>query len=563
VAVISSLFRGAKSCCAACVVLVAGALAMAAPAAARDAYVANAGGGTVSVIDTSTNAAVATIPVGGEPVDVAISPNGSRAFVANKGADTVAVIDTATNTVVGTPIPLAAGSKPDGVAVTPNGQLVYVANSGNDTVSAIGTATNSVSGAPISVGSEPDGIAISPDGALVFVAQKGGNVSIVNAATRAVVGTVTDALAPSRIAIGPRGGRAFVTNSGESSVTAFNPANGAVIGGPIPVGLQPSGIAIAPNGVFAYAAALGGNTLTPIATSNNAASPAIAGFNAPAGVAIAPDGSQGYVANSGGGSVSVFSTATNSVTGSIATGATPTGVAVVPDQPPRASFLVTPQHRQVKKKLTFHAGASSDPDGRIVNYAWDFGDGKHAQGTTATRPHTYRKPGTYVATLVVTDNEGCSTEFVFTGQTASCNGSVVATATGTIVVANDKGPVLRLAGGRRQRVRGRINVFAQCPRESCVVHAGGVVVTTTMRRGIAVRGKRRLGSVRARLAAGAWGRLSLRVPPGARRGALRAMRSGGGAIARLNVVASGESGLRTKHTRYVSLVRPHAARRHR
>jgi hypothetical protein len=38
-------------------------------------------------------------------------------------------------------------------------------------------------------------------------------------------------------------------------------------------------------------------------------------------------------------------------------------------------------------------------------------------------------------TLTLTDNEGCSTSFVFTGQTASCNGSGVATVTKTVRVA--------------------------------------------------------------------------------------------------------------------------------
>jgi YVTN family beta-propeller protein len=556
--VLSSRLRGAI-CWAAL------ALAVAAPgASARNAYVANSGGASVSVLNLSTSAPAGTIPVGAGPSDVAIMPNGSFAYVTNETDGTVSVIATATNAVVGT-IPLAVGSKPRGIAIAPDGQAAWVANSGEDTVSVIATATNSVSGAPISLpgGSKPDGVAISPDGGSAFVAQQGGNVSIVSTSTRAVVGTVTDALTPSRIAVGPRGGRAFVTNNGGSSVTAFNPANGAVIGGPIPVGLQPSGIAIGPNGVFAYAAAFAGNTLTPIATATNAPSPAIAGFNAPVGVAIAPSGLQGYVVNSGGGSVSVFNTATNALSGSIPTGSTPAGIAIVPNQGPRASFLVTPQRRIVKRKLTFHAGASKDADGTIATYAWDFGDGKHAKGPQATRTHTYQRPGSYTVTLLTTDNEGCSNEFVYTGQTASCNGSAAASATGTIVVAGNKGPVLNLAGSMRQRIRGRLNVFAQCPQEPCKVSAGGRVAMTTLRRGRPVSGTRRIGSTKASLAAGQWGRLSLRVPPRVRRALRRALRSGGGANAQLSVVATGEGGIRTTRTRYIKLVGAHRRRGHR
>ena len=325
---------------------------------------------------------------------------------------------------------------------------------------------------------------------------------------------------------------------------------------PIPIGLNPSGIAVAPSGAFAYAAAQGGNTVTPIATSTNVASPVISGFNAPAGIAIAPDGAQGYVTNSGGGNVSIFRTASNSVTGSIATGAGPTGIAIVPNQGPSASFLVTPQRRFAKRRLTFQAGASRDPDGTVVNYAWDWGDGKRAQGTQTRRTHTYRRPGTYTVTLTVTDNEDCSNEMVFTGQTTSCNGTPAAVASTTITVLDPNGPALRLAGARRQRLRGRINVFALCPREACAVRAGGSVVTTTERRERTVRSKRRLVPSRVSLAAGTWSRLNPRLRRGVRRAAARALRSGGKATAKLTVVARDATGQRTVRRRTVKLFLP-------
>jgi len=558
-AVFSSRLRG--TICALGVVGACGVFA--ASAGARNAYVAN-GGGSVSVLNLSANAPAGTIPVESAPVDVAITPDGAFAYVTNSGSDSVSVISTASNSVVAT-VPLAVGSKPRGIAISPDGQTAWVANSGDGTASVIFTAANTLSGGPIilpgGVGSRPDGIAISPDGATAFVAQNANDVAIVNTATRAVVGTVVDTSGPSRIAVGPRGGRAFVTDSSSTSVTAFNPSGGAVIGGPIPVGATPSGIAVAPSGVFAYAAALGAGTVTPIATSTNATSPAFGGFNAPAGITIAPNGTQGYVTNSGGANVSVFSTASNSVTGSIATGAGPTGLAIVPNQGPTASFLVTPQRRFAKRRLTFQAGASRDSDGTIANYAWDWGDRKRAQGTQTRRTHTYSKPGTYTVTLTVTDNEGCSNELVFTGQTASCNGTAAAVASATITVIDSNGPALRLAGARRQRLKGRVNVFAICPREACAVRANGSVSMATERRGRTVRSKRRLRPSRVSLAAGQWSRLSLRIPPGVRRAAARALRSGGKATANLTVIAQDATGQRTVRRRAVKLFVPRRSTR--
>ncbi len=281
---------------------------------------------------------------------------------------------------------------------------------------------------------------------------------------------------------------------------------------------------------------------------------------------MAPNGNWGYVANSGGASVSTLvlggfkSTPLPAVVGSIATGANPSGLAIVPNQGPSAAFIVTPQRRLAKRKLNFQAGASNDPDGTIANYAWDWGDGKHVQGPQTRRVHRYAKPGVYTVTLTVTDDEGCSNEQVFTGQTVSCNGTPAAVFSKTITAIDPHGPAVRLAGGRRQRLRGRINVFALCPRESCSVRAHGVVVTKTKRRGGTVRHKRRIVPSRVALAAPSWRKLGLKVPRGVRRGVIRAIRSGGKATAKLTVIAQDATGQRTVRKRTVKLVIPRARR---
>ena len=536
------------------VVAIATFLAIAPGAMARSAYVANSGNGTVSVFDTASNVVFATIPVGGEPVDVAISPDGARAFVANRGDGSVDLIDVATNSQTGS---IPVGKEPLGIAVSPDGHRVYVSNFGDETVSTIDTATNSALGAPIEVGKEPDGVAVSPDGTRLFVAQRGGDVSIVDTSKDAVVGSLPDPRGPSRLAIVPNGGRGFVSDSGAASVTAFNPVNGTVLGPPFAVGSAPAGIAIGPSGDSGYVASPADGTVTPVDTSLGMLHEApIGGFPGATAIAIGPDGLRGYVTNGAGSTVSILDTAGKTSAGAIPVGAAPTGVAIVPDQAPQASFFVSPARRRAKKALTFHANGSKDPDGRIANYAWDFGDGSHLEGPQVTRVHRYKKPGSYLVTLAVTDDEGCSTAFVYTGQTASCNGSEVAVASTPIVVGDTAGPILRLAGPTRQGLGGWVKVRARCPFEPCGMRAHGVLVTSVESGGQTVSRTLRLGKAAALRPSRGWRKLRLRLPGRARRGAARALALGGEVKAKIAVVARDDDNETRLRQRKVKLVLP-------
>ncbi len=61
---------------------------------------------------------------------------------------------------------------------------------------------------------------------------------------------------------------------------------------------------------------------------------------------------------------------------------------------------------QTYEGITFDATSSYDPDGRIVNYTWDFGDG--ARSSRAVEQHYYTDDGSYKVTLTVTDNDGAT-----------------------------------------------------------------------------------------------------------------------------------------------------------
>ena len=72
------------------------------------------------------------------------------------------------------------------------------------------------------------------------------------------------------------------------------------------------------------------------------------------------------------------------------------------NQPPSASFT----WGATGLTASFNGSGSSDPDGSVTGYAWNFGDGSTGSGVTPS--HTYAAAGTYTAQLTVTDNQGAT-----------------------------------------------------------------------------------------------------------------------------------------------------------
>ncbi|MEU1232358.1 YncE family protein [Streptomyces sp. NPDC005828] len=290
---------------------------------------------------------VATIPVGANPVGVAVDVH-DHVFVANSGASTVSVINSVTNTVSAT---LNVGFHPESVATDPQFG-VYVANGGNGTVSAFDrfhalVATVVVGGPPgppapdtlrvavdhlmsrayvanrrldrvsiIGISSDPPalsvdftevegplGVAVDPVSHRVFVTQPDHDkVSVIDATAHGAIGSIPVGQHPTGIAIDPQKRRVYVANSGFKTVSVIDLTTGGVVN--IDVGASPTGVAVDSHGDV-YVTHPDG--LVRVIDSGSASVTArIPVGSQPQGLAFEPHSNRVYVANGGDGTVSAI-----------------------------------------------------------------------------------------------------------------------------------------------------------------------------------------------------------------------------------------------------------------
>ena len=96
--------------------------------------------------------------MGERPVGIVVLPDGKKIYVAHGHSHDVRVIDTATNAVLAT-IPLE-GERAWWVALTPDAKKLYVTVGRSDTVAVIDTTADKVL-TTIPVGKAPWGVAVS------------------------------------------------------------------------------------------------------------------------------------------------------------------------------------------------------------------------------------------------------------------------------------------------------------------------------------------------------------------------------------------------------------------
>lgn len=270
------------------------------------------------------------IPVGVEPTELVVSPDGRRLFVAIQETNSVSVVDLTAGAA--TDLPISTDPAPTGLGLVPDGTRLYVGSPGSDTVTVIDTETGKRVGSPLTAVTNPEGLAVTPDGRRVYVANDTATtVTVIDVETRQTSSISVDG-DPDGLAIAPDGQRVYVTVTFGNSVLAIDTESGASIGSPITVGRRPTSIAVGSDSRRAYVTNSESGTVSVIDTATAATVAEIQVGQGPDAVAVSPDGRRAYVANSGSATVSVIDTDTDSVVGApLPVGEAPSGVAFTSD----------------------------------------------------------------------------------------------------------------------------------------------------------------------------------------------------------------------------------------
>ncbi|MEM6630148.1 MAG: discoidin domain-containing protein [Bacteroidota bacterium] len=107
------------------------------------------------------------------------------------------------------------------------------------------------------------------------------------------------------------------------------------------------------------------------------------------------------------------------------------------NQGPVANFIATPTSGEAPLSVSFDASTSTDSDGTLVSYLWDFGDGNTDSGVNTT--NTYTLEGTYIAQLIVIDDSAAQDTFSVQINATSLN--VGPTASFTAVPTSGEAPL--------------------------------------------------------------------------------------------------------------------------
>jgi YVTN family beta-propeller protein len=274
-------------------------------------YVGNFKDNTVSVIDTATNAVVATIPVAAGPHGMSMSSDNKWLYVSGDGSTLVSVIDTATDSVVRA---IEVGKSPHGAVLSPDNKYLLVAVNGESKVVFVDTAAQMVV-STIPIG-KPHTIAVRPDGKIAYVSsQEPGRFSLVeiDLIAREVLRSIPIDKTPRDLEYGYTGKAVYFTKAGTNAIEVLSPAKNKVIA-EIPTGVSPHYANYVRNAMAGLAVVQGPGEVLLFDPKTNKPIRSIKVGEQPHWLAVSQDGKVAFVTNEGANTLSIVDIASGNST---------------------------------------------------------------------------------------------------------------------------------------------------------------------------------------------------------------------------------------------------------
>jgi YVTN family beta-propeller protein len=329
-------------------------------------FVSNERSGDVTVIDGTTDAVVASFPVGKRPRGIHATPDGKRLFVtlsgsprkapgvdenrapADKRADGLGVIDPAARKLIDR---WHVGSDPEQFAISKDGKFAFIANE-DDASASIVDLNSGQSRGKIKVSEEPEGMGVNPANGEVYVTcEEKGEVFAIDPDQQRVIAKIDTGGRPRSVAFLADGSRAYVACENGGYVAVIDARSHKLLSKiQLPTGSLPMGTAVSNDGKELYVSTGRGNAVAIIDTQRNEVprSPLLSARGEGEGeesiiamipvgkrawgIALDPSGSKLYSANGASNDVSVVDLKSRKELRRIKVGDGPWGIAIVPKE---------------------------------------------------------------------------------------------------------------------------------------------------------------------------------------------------------------------------------------
>ncbi len=288
------------------------------------AYIANAGGNTVTILDLVYLRPDRTLRVGENPIAIALNPHKPEAYVLNRqsesSAGSLSIIDTDKNEVA-TTLPLR--KDPSSISLDRTGRTAYIANAGSSSVTVINLDTRQST--TLLTPPDPTSALVSADSRSLIVTLPESNAVAVfstpDNAPPTLRSTYTNCPGATSPVILPDSSKAFIACPKSNQVLALSLAadpktwaarqNGSLLEDHpvslLDVGHNPTHLTLKPDGGEIFVSNADAGSISEISTTTNEVGSTFGIGDQPAHGIVSADNSALWIANAGADSLSLYS----------------------------------------------------------------------------------------------------------------------------------------------------------------------------------------------------------------------------------------------------------------